>query len=156
MSNTYKSSMVICLLAWTLPMLSVGFSPVQAGEWKFEAQLIWATTNKVSPNPNHKKVDAEIQKKLSKLPLKWNNYFEVSRQEITVEKGGTNKVCLSPKCNLKIQVIQGKKVEVSLLNKEGEVIRRQTQPLPKGEVLVLGGEAPNSTGWFVTLKRIED
>jgi hypothetical protein len=156
MSTTYKSPVLFCLLAWALPLLSADFSRAQAGQWKFEAQLVWATNDKISPDPKHKKVEPEIQQKLDKLPLKWANYFEVNRQEITLDKGGTNKVCLSPKCNLEIKVIQGKKVEVSLLNKKGEVLSRQTQPLPKGEVLVLGGEAPNATAWFVTLKRIED
>jgi len=32
---------------------------------------------------------------------------------------------------------------------------KRKQSLPKGEMLVLGGNAPNSTAWLVALKRIE-
>lgn len=156
MSAIYKSPVLFCLLAWALPFLTAGFSQAQAGQWKFEAQLIWASNDTNSPDPKHREVNPEIKQTLAKLPLKWKNYFEVNRQQITLEKGGTNKVCLSPKCAIEIKVVEGKQVEVSLMNKKGEVISRQTQPLPKGKVIVLGGEAPNATAWLVTLKRLED
>jgi hypothetical protein len=32
---------------------------------------------------------------------------------------------------------------------------RRIQKLPKGEILVFGGNAPNATAWLVILKRIE-
>jgi len=50
--------------------------------------------------------------------------------------------------------INGTEVEVSLIGKGKEVVKRK-QSLPKGEMLVLGGNAPNSTAWLVVLKRIE-
>ena len=48
----------------------------------------------------------------------------------------------------------GSKVEVVLYGKGKETLRR-TQALPKGEMLLLGGNAPNATAWLVVLKRIE-
>jgi len=45
-------------------------------------------------------------------------------------------------------------VEVSLIGKGKEVVKR-TQALPKGEILVLGGNAPNATAWLVILKRTD-
>lgn len=132
-----------------------GITELRAGDRKFEAQLIWATNDKESPDPKHKAVDTEIRERLGKLPLKWENYFEVNRQQLCVDKGGTNKVCLSAKCSLEVNMKDDKKVEVLLMGKKGDVISRQTQPLAKGEVLVLGGEAPNSTAWLVTVKRTE-
>jgi hypothetical protein len=35
------------------------------------------------------------------------------------------------------------------------VVGKQTQPLAKGEMLVLGGNAPNATSWLLILKRLE-
>jgi hypothetical protein len=32
---------------------------------------------------------------------------------------------------------------------------KRTQALPKGEILVLGGNAPNASAWLVILKRID-
>ena len=125
-----------------------------AGDSKFEAQLIWGTNDAKSPDPKHKPVETEVQKKLSDLPLKWKNYFEVNRRTLEVPQGGTSKAVLSEKCTVEVKELDGKKVEVSLVGK-GEPVLKRTQPLPKGEILVLGGNAPNATAWLVTLKRTE-
>jgi hypothetical protein len=53
-----------------------------------------------------------------------------------------------------VKKLAGSEVEVSLMGKGKEVVKRK-QSLPKGEMLVLGGNAPNSTAWLVLLKRIE-
>ena len=50
---------------------------------------------------------------------------------------------------------EGKKVEVVWYNKKGDLVGKQSQPLGKGEMIVLGGNAPNSTCWLLTLKRLE-
>lgn len=149
----HKSSVLFWVIALALPFLSL--LQAHAGERKFEAQLIWATNDKQSPDTKHKQVEPEIRERLRKLPLKWENYFEVNRQQLHVDKGGTNKVCLSSKCTVEVNMKDSKKVEVLLIGKKGEVISRQIQPLAKGEVLVLGGEAPNSTAWLVTVKRTD-
>lgn len=140
-------------IALVLTLMLVTGWRVQASELKFEAQLIWATNDEKSPNPKHKKVEDEIRKKLDELPLKWKSYFEVNRKPLTVAKQGGNKVALSDKCALEVKAVGGDKVEVSLFGK-GEAVLKRTQSLPKGEMLVLGGNAPHKTAWLVTLKRV--
>jgi hypothetical protein len=61
---------------------------------------------------------------------------------------------LSDKCKIEVKHIDGKNIEVSLIGK-GKPTVKVPQPLPKGDMLVLGGNAPDSTGWLVALKRIE-
>ena len=124
----------------------------EAGDMKLEAQLIWATNDKQDPNPKHKPVAAEIQAKLDQLPLKWANYFEVNKMGLDIPKGEARKVKLSDKCEVEIKNLDGTKVEVALLGK-GDPVWKRMQALPKGEILVLGGNAPNSTAWLVALKR---
>jgi hypothetical protein len=63
-------------------------------------------------------------------------------------------VAISEKCQLNVSKISVTEVEVALIGKGKEVVKRK-QSLPKGEMLVLGGNAPNSTAWLVVLKRIE-
>jgi hypothetical protein len=126
----------------------------QAKDLKFEAHLIWAANAEKSPNPNHKPVDAEVRRKLSELPLKWKNYFEVNRKQFMVAPQGSAKASLSEKCSIGVTDVDGKHIEVSLIGK-GEPVLRRTQPLASGEMLVLGGNAPDETGWLVVLKRIE-
>jgi len=139
--------------------LMAGFTlPNRAGqnsELKFDVQLIWGTNDKQSPNPKHKEVEPEIRKKLDELPLKWNSYFEVNRKQLEVSKGDKNKMPLSEKCAIEVKDVDGKRVEVTLFGKKGDAVLARTQPLPKGEILVLGGNAPDRTSWLVTLKRIK-
>jgi hypothetical protein len=126
----------------------------QAKDLKFQALLIWATNADKSPNPKHKPVDPEIQKKLKELPLKWANYFQESRETFTVPKGGAEEATLSEQCKIKVKDIDGKNIEISQIGKGVPTLKR-IEPLPKGEMLVLGGNAPDSTGWLVVLKRVE-
>jgi hypothetical protein len=126
-----------------------------AKDLKFEAMLVWAANTDKSPDPNHKPVESDVLKKLKELPLKWKNYFVVNRVGFDVARGGAKEVTLSDKCKISVKDIDGvKNVEVSLIGK-GEPVLKRTQPLPKGEMLVLGGDAPDETGWLVVLKRVE-
>jgi len=142
-------------IALVVSLFGLGVVRVQAAELKFEAQLIWGTNDKKSPNPKHKPVQPEIRKKMEELPLKWSNYFEVNRKKFSVPETGSTKVVMSEKCSIEVKDVEGKKVEVSLYDKSGELILKRTQPLPKDEILVLGGNAPDKTAWLVTLKRME-
>jgi hypothetical protein len=121
---------------------------------KLEAHLIWGTNDEKSPDPSHKPVDAEIKQKLKDLPLKWANYFEVNRKSFVVFPGEPKKVPMSQKCEIEVKNLGRANVEVSLFGK-GTHVFKQTQALPKGELLVLGGRAPNSTSWLVVVKRLE-
>jgi hypothetical protein len=125
-----------------------------AADFKFEVQLVWATTATNSPNPEHKPVEEEVHKKLSELPLKWKHYFEVKSENIRVSKNETREARLSKICRISVRDIDGKNFEFALIGKNEPVLKR-TQKLPKGEMLVLGGNAPDATAWLVVLKRIE-
>ena len=53
-----------------LTVLLAGQSVAQAAAAKLEATLIWGTNDEKSPNPEHKKVDAAVAKKLKAMPFK--------------------------------------------------------------------------------------
>lgn len=145
------------LLSWLLPTLFVlgsGFSAARAADMKLEVQLLWGTNDKQSPDPKHRPVEADVHKKLKELPLKWSNYFLVNNKQFDVSANGTAKVPLSEKCSIEVKNLGHSTVEVSLFGK-GEKVVGRTQALPKGEILVLGGNAPNATAWLVILKRLE-
>ena len=121
---------------------------------RIEVQLIWGTNDKQSPDPNHKPVNAEVKKKLGDLPLKWANYFEVNRRIIELPPLGSQKVSMSPKCEIEIHDLGKSRIEVSHFSK-GEHLLKRTQAFAKGDTFVLGGNAPNATSWFVVLKRLD-
>jgi hypothetical protein len=129
-------------------------SRLQAATLKLQVQLIWGTGDDHSPDPKHKPLESDVKAKLKDLPLKWSNYFEVNRKDFEVPASGATKVPLSEKCELEVKSVGGSKLEVALFGKGKETLRR-TQTLAKGEMLVLGGNAPNATAWLVVLKRIE-
>ena len=145
------------LLVWcsaAFAFFASGEPRLEAAGLKLEAQLVWGTNDDRSPDPKHKPVELEVKQKLKELPLKWSNYFEVNRKGFEVPPGSLNKVSLSEKCELEVKSLGGSRIEVTLFGKGKETLKR-TQPLPKGEMLVLGGNAPNSTAWLVVIKRIE-
>lgn len=141
--------------ALALSLLFLNSAAVWAGDLKLEAQLVWGTNDKKAPNPDIKPVEEEVQKKLAELPLRWTNFFEINRKQFDVPRSKSGKTSLSEKCAVEVKSLEGKKVEVIWYNKKGELVGRQTQPLGKGEMVVLGGNAPNSTCWLLTLKRLE-
>jgi hypothetical protein len=145
-------------LSWFLLALVWGAcvpTSASAPELKLEAQLVWGTDDsKPPPGKDYKPVEAELRKKLKDLPLKWSNYFEVNRRTFSVQVGELKKEPVSDKCQIELKNVDNSIVEVALIGRGKEVMKRK-QALPKGEILVLGGNAPNATAWLVVLKRAE-
>ncbi len=145
-------------LVWftiALVLVACGGMRAQAADMKLQTFLLWGTDDSKPPEGKpYKPVNAEIRQKLNELPLKWTNWFEVRRVECAIPQGVSTKVPISEKCQLNVTKFAGPEVEVCLIGKGKEVVKRR-QPLPKGEMLILGGNAPNSTAWLVALKRLE-
>ena len=122
---------------------------------KLQAFLLWGTDDAKPPEGKaYQPVNLDVRQKLKDLPLKWTNWFEVKRVECVVAEGVAKQVTVSEHCQLNVSKLAGSELEVTLIGKGKEVVKRK-QSLPKGEMLVLGGNAPNSTAWLVVLKRIE-
>jgi len=144
------------LVCWVLAVLSLLVSAplrADAADLKLQAQLVWCTDDSKPPEgKDYKPVEPAIQKKLP--PLKWKNYFEVNRTDFTVAPEATKKVPVSEKCSLNVLNHNNSSVEVSWIGKGKEVLKR-TQALSRGDILILGGNAPNATAYLVILKRLE-
>lgn len=149
MKNKTVYSILACLLACLLS--NTVFA--QSQDIKLEAQLIWGTNDPKSPDPQHKVVQDEVKKRLTQLPLKFTNFFMIDKKSFALPQGEVQKVELG-KCRLDVKKAADNQVEVSLYGK-GEKVVKRTQPLPKGEMLVLGGNAPNETAWLVVVKRLD-
>jgi hypothetical protein len=138
-----------------LVLLACAELRAQAADMKLQAFLLWGTDDTKPPEgKTYQPVRPDIMHKLKELPLKWTNWFEVNHKEFTVLLGAVQEVAISEKCQLNVSKTSITEVEVSLIGKVKEVVKRK-QSLPKGEMLVLGGNAPNSTAWLVVLKRTE-
>ena len=148
-----SASRVMCLAlgCW---LVSASCAGAQAGEMKLEAQLIWGTNDEKSPDPKHKSVDPKVEKRLKKLPFKWQHYFEVNRKQFVVAQGETQKIALSKDCEVKVRNAGNNSVELQIFGK-GECVGKISQALPKDELLVTGGNAANFTSWFVVLRQAD-
>jgi len=143
----------LCLTAAILFFVA-GASQGFAADLKLEAQLIWGTNDPKSPDAGHKPAEPEVRKKLKSLPFKWENYFEVNRLQFAVPKDGARRIAMSKECEILVKNLGNSAVEVSVFGK-GERVGKITQALPKGELLVTGGNAPNFTAWFVVLRQTD-
>lgn len=147
-------SVLRLLFVAAIGSIAVAAAPAHARDFKFEAQLVWAADTETSPDPKHSKVSDDVLKRLLALNLKWKNYFLVRKVQFTVPAGETKSVELSDSCKISVKDINGKNFEFGLTGK-GESVLKRTQALENGNMLVLGGNAPNSTAWMVVIKRVE-
>jgi hypothetical protein len=152
-AKVFSTSSLVWILA-TFGFCALTAPSAYCQSLKLEAQLLWGTNDKTSPNPKHKPVAPEIEKKLKDLPLKWTHYFVVTQTNFTVPHLKSAKVSLSEHCTVEIKDLGNSTIEISHFGR-GERVWTGKQSLPKGDVLLLGGNAPSSTSWLVSLKRIE-
>jgi hypothetical protein len=132
--------------------LAFGEARAHAGDMKLEIQLVWGTND--AGTKKHQPVEDEVLRKLRELPLKWTNYFLVNSLQLTLPESQTKKEALSDKCSIELTNLGHSQVQISLYGK-GEHVVKRTQQLVKGEIVVLGGNAPNSTAWLIVIKRLE-
>ena len=145
---TFLAQVIAALL-----MLTGASFRAQAADLKFQVQLVWATDDANPPaGKNYKPVEPGLRKQIK--ALKWKNYFEVRRIDFAVAPGSTKKVAISEKCELDLRDLGNSNVEVVVFGK-GKEVARVKQALPKGAILVPGGDAPNETAWLAILKRLD-
>lgn len=130
-------------------------STAAAADRKMEARLVWGTNADKSPDASHKKLDGELAKKLREMPLKWENFFEVNRQPFTINTTNYTKIVLSKKCTIEVKDKGANTVTVKLYG-EGKQVNRVDKPLPKGEVLTIGGDAKDNNAWFVIVRPLPE
>jgi hypothetical protein len=151
--NHISAIVLLVLVPVVFPQLTVAADP-RTGDLKLEAHLIWGANDAKSPDPQHKPVDPEVAKKLKQSPLKWQHYFEVTRKQFVVPTAGSKKVAMSKDCEINVRNLGNSSVELSFFGK-GQLVGKITQALPRGEMLVTGGNAANSTAWFVVLRQAD-
>jgi hypothetical protein len=140
-------------LGLLLAVFSLGATAsVAAAEVKLEAILIWGTNDATSPDPSHKPVSAAMAKKLA--CFKYSHYYEVNRKQLTLSAAGTGKTRLSKDCEVSVKKIEKSEFEVTLIGK-GQPAATIKKELKKGSSLVTGGNAANSTAWFVVVRQVD-
>jgi hypothetical protein len=140
---------MVCLLALAMGVVAVQPN-ARAAERKLEAQLLWATDDAKSPDPNHKPVDGDLSRKLKSIPLKYKHYFEVKRQAFDINDKAYTKVEMSKQCYIEVKDKGESRVTVKLYG-EGRFVKRLDSALPKGETVTIAGDDKNGTAWLVVV-----
>jgi hypothetical protein len=144
----------VCLIFVAALVLPTGSARAQSSDTAtFEALLIWGT-NDTKTDPKLKPADPELAKKLKKSPFKWEHYFEMHRELLKLKLNEEQTVKMSRNCVISVTYLKDDQVKFQLIGK-GTLANTVTQALPKGQLLITGGDAENSTAWFVVLRRVE-
>lgn len=125
------------------------------GTLNIESQLVWGTNNP-KPDTKLKPVGPKMSARLKGSPFKWDHYFEVNRQTNKVKFGDGNeiRITMSRNCEIRITNLGDSQIRCKLYG-HGVLVSDVTQALPKPELLVIGGDAENSTAWFVILRQAD-
>lgn len=125
----------------------------EAGDVTIEAQLIWGT-NDTKPDSRLKPADPKLAAKLKHSPFKWDHYFEMHHETLKLKLNEEKTVTMSRNCVISVTNLKDEQVKFQLFGK-GKLANTVTQALPKGQLLVTGGDAENSTAWFVVLQQAD-
>jgi len=100
--------------------------------------LIWGTDETKPTGKTLKEVDAKLRDRLGKI-FKWQNYFEVSRQNAGVLAGKAQGMKLGDECSVEVKILPENVAEVKLIGK-GKTIVTRRHSLAKPDALVLAGD----------------
>jgi len=132
---------------------SVTCSASDTGTLNIESQLVWGS-NTTNPPPKLRLVGPKMSARLANSPFKWDHYYEVNRQTTGVKLNEKKRVTMSKNCEIVITNLGDSQIKLDVFGK-GQLVNTVTQSLPKGELLVVGGNAEDSTAWFVILRQAE-
>jgi len=120
-------------------------------EQNYTAILIWGTDDEKPADKELKDLDATLLEKFRKLPVKWKNFYEVTRKNLVVKTGEPRHIKLSDKCEIKINQTEKDGMAVELIG-EKKSVYKGTRSMPAKDILIFGGDDKNATAWFVVLK----
>lgn len=147
-SKTSRWQFLILLLGFGGGLLQIVAASVPV-ETRVQAVLVWGTNETKPAGKSLKEVDVKLRERLANI-FKWQNYFEVSRQNTAVPSGKSQALKLSEECSVDIKILPESVAEVKLIGK-GKTIVTRRHSLAKPDALVLAGDDKNNTAWFVVL-----
>jgi hypothetical protein len=143
-----------CLLFLMAALLfPVDSALAETGDMNIEAQLIWGT-NDSKPDAKLKPAGPGLSEKLKHSPFKWDHYFEMHRELIKLQRNEEKTITMSRNCVISVTNLGNDQVKFQLFGK-GKLANTVTQALPNGQLLITGGDAENSTAWFVVLRQVD-
>jgi hypothetical protein len=132
--KSFTTTRLVCAALFFLLLAGVTAHAAEA-DLKLEAQLILCSND---PQPQGRPVAPEIEKKLKRLPLKWQHYSVVSVQQFSVAKDESKPLVLGGS-EIAVKNLGRERVELTLVG-HGKI----TQSLRKGQTLVTNSNDESS------------
>jgi len=134
------------LLAFSAPLLA---GP-DNGAVLFWVQLVHATRGESVQFAGWKPIGPELNKRLSNV-FRWSEYYEVGREQVTVETGKLGKVRLAGGRDVAISFQSPTEMEVRLY-RDGTLVRKAQRKV-KQRMTIMGGDSNTSEAWFVVVRK---
>jgi hypothetical protein len=138
-------SVVGILLALSVPLVA-GPENTSLKLW---VQLVHATQAAAVQPANWKPIGADLNKRLTDV-FRWRDYYEVARQEISVEPGKITKASLSKDREVVVTFKSPTELVVRLY-RHGEMVRKAERGLNQ-KMTIMGGDANEREAWFVIVR----
>jgi hypothetical protein len=116
----------------------------------YYVQLVRACDGDKPPEPNSKRVGPRLMKKFQG-PLKWNDYWEIGRQEVALQPGQVTSLPLCRRCRVEIDLTDKRHRRVTAFE-NGKVVAQTSTVIGKGMTLI-GGDWDGKSAWFVVIRR---
>ena len=97
-----------------------------------------------------KPIGPELNKRLSNV-FRWSEYYEVAREQVSVEPGKPAKVRLSGSRDVAISFQSPTEMEVRLY-RDGTLVRKAKRKV-KQQMTIMGGDSNMAEAWFVVVRR---
>ena len=146
-----RACLIFVAMALLFPVAST--RAAETGDMTIESLLIWGT-NDTKPDPKLTPADPKLAAKLRNSPFKWDHYFQMKRETFRLKLNQEKTVTMSRNCNISVTNLKDEQIKFQLFGK-GVLANTISQALPKGQLLVTGGDAENSTAWFVVLRQVD-
>ena len=118
----------------------------------YYVQLIRGTDSNVPEDSKWQPIGERLSQKLQSV-FRWKNYWEVSRQQVTVKKGKASRTRLTKEREIEIEFVAAETTEIRLIR--NGVLTRKTRGSKETRLRILGGDKDGEESWFVVVRRDE-
>ncbi|MEK7674364.1 MAG: hypothetical protein AAB676_00845 [Verrucomicrobiota bacterium] len=139
----------LCLLVLVAVGLPLGFG-ADTERAIYYVQLIRGSHEDQPPQPGSKRIGPKLSAALRPV-FQWKSYWEVNRQQVALANGQKSTVRLSPDREVKIDLTDPAKRQVTVYE-AGRPVSRAIRPA--GEAMtIIGGDRDKSSAWFIVVRR---
>lgn len=140
----------IATLAAALMATCFGITAAEIGKTTYYIQLVRGTEEATAPSANAKPIGPKIAKLLGPV-FKWDHYWEIARDEISLAPVEKKLISLNPQRSVEIDLSDPAKLKVTAY--EGKkAICKVANPIT-APMTIIGGDRSTNSSWFMIVRR---